>query len=51
MEAVKEKKNRKVRAQWRYKEDGTYYRGPLNAKEYYNTYYHKRCRSKYMSVL
>ena len=33
------KKTRKIRAPDRYKEDGTYYNGPKNPKEYFKQYY------------
>ena len=40
METPKErKKHKKVRAPWRYKEDGTYDTKPINAKEYFTNYY------------
>ena len=33
------KKTRRIRAPDRYKEDGTYYNGPKNPKEYFKQYY------------
>jgi hypothetical protein len=38
MEEAK-KNTRKIRAPDRYKEDGTYYSGPKNPKEYFKQYY------------
>ena len=33
---------RKIRAPERYREDGTYYKGPKEPKQYFNNYYHTK---------
>jgi hypothetical protein len=40
MTSTTEHNKRKIRAPERYREDGTYFKGPKEPKEYFNNYYH-----------
>ena len=37
-----EQNRRRIRAPDRYREDGTYYKGPKEPKQYFNNYYHTK---------